>query len=61
MSWSQKWRGVGGSGGTFGTTSKPKKPCANPKFEEWLIEWREEAVQKNSKMQYVFAKVLPDK
>lgn len=34
-----------------------QKPCANPLFEQWLSEWREDAVQKNSKLQYVYGKV----
>jgi hypothetical protein len=33
------------------------KSCANPLFEEWLSEWREDAAQKNSKLQYVYGKV----
>ncbi|OXA59739.1 Crossover junction endonuclease MUS81 [Folsomia candida] len=34
------------------------KACANPIFEQWLTEWREDAVQKNSKMQYVYGKAI---
>jgi hypothetical protein len=53
---SQNFRKGGGGGG--GGAGGQKKPCPNPLFEQWLNEWREEAVQKNSKMQYVYSKVL---
>ncbi|CAH0384878.1 unnamed protein product [Bemisia tabaci] len=33
-----------------------KRP--NPLFEQWLEEWREEAVQKNSNLQYCYSKAL---
>lgn len=35
----------------------PGKECANPIFEKWIIEWRDDAVAKNSKVQYVYSKV----
>ncbi|CAG7725546.1 unnamed protein product [Allacma fusca] len=38
--------------------SKPVKQCANPIIEQWLLEWKEEAIQKNSKMQFVYSKAL---
>jgi hypothetical protein len=37
-------------------TRKPKS-CPNPLFEKWLIELKEDAVRKESKLQYVYGKV----
>lgn len=31
--------------------------CANPLFERWLDEWRAEAQEKNSDLQYCYTKV----
>jgi len=44
--------------GHKGFHSSKKKKCVNPIFEQWLQEWKEEATEKNSKMQYVYAKVI---
>ncbi|XP_066248674.1 crossover junction endonuclease MUS81 isoform X2 [Euwallacea similis] len=35
-----------------------KLKCPNPLFEEWLTTWRDQAIEKNSKMQYSFDKAL---
>ncbi|KAF2879203.1 hypothetical protein ILUMI_26958 [Ignelater luminosus] len=37
-------------------TVKLKNP--NPLFEQWLIEWRDKAIESDSKMQYCFNKAL---
>jgi len=54
----------GGRGGHSGLGARSKtktvKPSCNPIFEEWLLEWKEDAVAKGSKMQYVYGKVRPD-
>lgn len=39
-------------------TVRPRKPCANPIFESWIMEWKEDAEEKNSKMKFVYAKAL---
>lgn len=36
---------------------KKQRECPNPLFLKWLEEWRDEAKQKNSKLQYTYAKV----
>lgn len=36
-------------------TVRPNRP--NPLFEQWLDEWRQEAAEKGSDMQYCFGKV----
>lgn len=51
---SQRWK----TGNHFGRQAKPKKPCANPIFEGWITEWKEEAEAKDTKMKYVYAKAL---
>ncbi|XP_046647899.1 crossover junction endonuclease MUS81-like [Daphnia pulicaria] len=38
-------------------TRKPKT-CPNPLFEKWLIELKEDAVRKESRLQYVYGKAL---
>lgn len=38
-------------------TRKPKS-CPNPLFEKWLIELKEDAVRKDSRLQYVYGKVI---
>nr|SVE75760.1 EOG090X06E6 [Daphnia hispanica] len=38
-------------------TRKPKS-CPNPLFEKWLIELKEDAVRKDSRLQYVYGKAL---
>nr|SVE88643.1 EOG090X06E6 [Daphnia sinensis]SVE89268.1 EOG090X06E6 [Daphnia sinensis] len=38
-------------------TRKPKS-CPNPLFEKWLIELKEDAARKDSKLQYVYGKAL---
>lgn len=38
-------------------TRKPKS-CPNPLFEKWLIELKEDAARKDSKLQYVYGKVI---
>ncbi|XP_057364896.1 crossover junction endonuclease MUS81-like isoform X2 [Daphnia carinata] len=38
-------------------TRKPKS-CPNPLFEKWLIELKEDAARKESKLQYVYGKAL---
>jgi len=59
---SQRWRGGGSQrgGGTQRSRAGPssKKPCANPIFESWIQEWKEEAEAKDSKMKYVYSKAL---
>lgn len=35
-----------------------KPNCPNPLFEKWLEEWRNEAAEKNSDVQYCYAKAL---
>lgn len=42
----------------IGGSNRPKKPCANPIFENWIMEWYEEATEKGTKMQYVYLKAL---
>ncbi|CAL8115648.1 unnamed protein product [Orchesella dallaii] len=53
---SQRWRG--GFSQRSKAAPKSKKPCPNPIFESWIIEWKEEAETKDSKMKYVYAKAL---
>lgn len=36
---------------------KKQRECPNPLFLKWLEEWRDEAKQKNSKLQYTYGKV----
>lgn len=36
---------------------KKQRECPNPLFLKWLEEWRDEAKQKSSKLQYTYAKV----
>jgi hypothetical protein len=50
---SGRGRGRGGGGG--GRSKAKESP--NPIFEEWLLEWREEAAGKGSKMQFVYSRV----
>lgn len=36
---------------------KKQRECPNPLFLKWLEEWRDEAKEKNSKLQYTYGKV----
>ena len=36
---------------------KKQRECPNPLFLKWLEQWRDEAKQKNSKLQYTYGKV----
>nr|SVE74188.1 EOG090X06E6 [Daphnia barbata] len=38
--------------------SRKPKSCPNPLFEKWLIELKEDAVKKDSRLQYVYGKAL---
>nr|SVE75130.1 EOG090X06E6 [Daphnia dolichocephala] len=38
--------------------SRKPKSCPNPLFEKWLIELKEDAVRKDSRLQYVYGKAL---
>lgn len=38
--------------------TKPQQKSPNPLFEQWLEDWRLEAAEKGSDMQYCFGKVL---
>ena len=38
-------------------TVKPTS-CPNPLFEKWLLEWRDEAANRNSDLKYCFDKVM---
>jgi len=35
---------------------KKQRECPNPLFLKWLEEWRDEAKEKNSKLQYTYGK-----
>ena len=37
---------------------KRTRKCPNPLFEKWLIEWRDEAKAKGSKLEFHFAKAI---
>ena len=41
----------------LGMHRKKQRECPNPLYLKWLEEWRDEAKQKNSKLQYTYAKV----
>ena len=36
---------------------KKQRECPNPLFLKWLEDWRDEAKQKNSKLQFTYGKV----
>lgn len=36
---------------------KKQRVCPNPLFLKWLEDWRDEAKEKNSKLQYTYGKV----
>lgn len=40
---------------------KKQRQCPNPLFLKWLEEWRDEAKQKNSKLQHTYGKVREQK
>ena len=37
--------------------SRKPKSCPNPLFEKWLMELKDDAVRKESRLQYVYGKV----
>ncbi|KAJ7360134.1 Crossover junction endonuclease mus81 [Desmophyllum pertusum] len=37
---------------------KKQRECPNPLFLKWLEEWRDEAKQKNTKLQYTYGKAV---
>ncbi|KAJ8309309.1 hypothetical protein KUTeg_014183 [Tegillarca granosa] len=45
----------------YGKRKKRVAKCPNPLFAKWLTEWKEDAVVKNIKTQYVYGKVHSDK
>lgn len=54
---SQRWLKPG-AGGTGQRHLPPKKPCANPIFESWIMEWKADAEAKDTKLKYVYARAL---
>ncbi|ODM95428.1 Crossover junction endonuclease MUS81 [Orchesella cincta] len=58
MSQRPRWRGGGSGSQRSRAFPSSKKPCANPIFESWIMEWKEDAETKDSKMKYVYAKAL---
>ena len=41
----------------YGKRKKKNPKCLNPLFLGWLQEWKEDAVEKGIKTQYVYGKV----
>jgi hypothetical protein len=35
-----------------------KKSCINPVFERWIVEWREDAIARDTQSKHTFTKVL---